>query len=154
MGLAKRKDIRLEGFNYALDSYVYFLTLCTENSEKIFADHSKASIVIDELNFRISKGEIVLYCYCIMTDHVHFLLSLRERYQKDLRVWVASFKRFTAKCLKEKYGIFPVWQKNFYDHIIRKDESLENIAQYIVCNPVRKGLVEVWSDYPFSAITF
>ena len=41
------------------------------------------------------------------------------------------------------------WQKDFYDHVIRKEENLISIARYILDNPVRKGLVARWDDYPF-----
>jgi REP element-mobilizing transposase RayT len=43
-----------------------------------------------------------------------------------------------------------VWQRSFYDHPLRKDEDLLKVAEYIIYNPVRKGLVEDWRDYPFS----
>ena len=43
-----------------------------------------------------------------------------------------------------------VWQGSFYDHALRKDEDLLKVADYIVCNPVRKGIIQDWKDYPFS----
>ncbi len=42
-----------------------------------------------------------------------------------------------------------LWQKSFYDHVIRKEEDLNSIAGYIFNNPVRKELVENYEDYPF-----
>ncbi|MFZ2089614.1 MAG: hypothetical protein WAU47_13665, partial [Desulfobaccales bacterium] len=41
------------------------------------------------------------------------------------------------------------WQKDFFDHILRKDESLPVVIRYVLENPVRKGLVSDWRDYPF-----
>jgi hypothetical protein len=46
-----------------------------------------------------------------------------------------------------------MWQKNYNDHVVRTDESLYNIAEYILNNPVRKNLVTEWQQYPFSKIS-
>jgi len=49
-----------------------------------------------------------------------------------------------------KYGIKgSVWQKRWYDHILRKDEDVGKIGQYILNNPVRRGLVEDWYEYTY-----
>ena len=41
------------------------------------------------------------------------------------------------------------WQKDFYDHVIRTHEDIAAQVRYILDNPVRKGLVSSWEDYPF-----
>jgi len=41
------------------------------------------------------------------------------------------------------------WQKDFYDHVIRKHEDITTQIKYILDNPVRKGLVSSWQEYPF-----
>lgn len=41
------------------------------------------------------------------------------------------------------------WQKDFYDHIIRNHEDIAVQVKYILDNPVRKGLVSSWQEYPF-----
>jgi REP element-mobilizing transposase RayT len=85
-----------------------------------------------------------------MPDHLHLLLSLSEHYQRSLQNWVAAFKRYNARIVNLLYEISPLWQKNFYEHIVRKDESLFKITEYILNNPVRKGLVSNRQDYPYS----
>ena len=102
------------------------------------------------MEFRRSTNRIRLFCYCVMPDHLHILLALSENYQKSLQNWVAAFKRYTSKVINEKFDIKPLWQKNFYDHIVRKKESLIKIAEYIINNPVRKGIVQNWEEYPYS----
>ena len=42
----------------------------------------------------------------------------------------------------------PIWQAGYYDHAIRKDEDIVNIARYIIANPIRAGLVKKVGDYP------
>jgi REP element-mobilizing transposase RayT len=79
-------------------------------------------------------------------------MSLTESYNKNLNNWVSSFKRYTSKLPKERLNISPVWQKNYYEHVVRNDESVENIAEYILNNPVRRNLVADWEDYPHSKL--
>jgi len=42
------------------------------------------------------------------------------------------------------------WQKDFYDHVLRKNEDMVAQIKYILDNPVRRGLVSSWDEYPFS----
>jgi putative transposase len=146
----RRKRLHPKNFSYKGSDHIYFLTLCTQDSKNIFIDHRIAITVGDELEYRRSKNEIKLFCFCIMPDHLHILLSLDGSYAKSLQDWVAAFKRYTSKIAKESYGISKLWQRNFYDHVVRKEESLLKITDYILFNPVRKGIVSDWRDYPYS----
>jgi REP element-mobilizing transposase RayT len=147
----KRKNIRLKDFEYK-SGYAYFVTICTKNKTEYFLNKEIAEIVETSINFRISKNEITVICYCIMPDHIHMLFSLNENYEHDLSTWVSSFKRFISHLVNAKFMIADLWHINYYDHIVRNDESLENIVEYILNNPVRKNLVTDWKDYPFSKI--
>lgn len=156
-----RKNIRLECFNYKGSAYVYFITICTHDKQHYFSNVKVAKIIKDEIEFRMIN-EIKLFCYCIMPDHLHMLLSLTENYAKKgagksigkgtLQNWVSAFKRYTSRIANQLFEIKPLWQKNFYDHIVRKEESFLKIAEYIVNNPVRKGMVSEWEEYPHSRI--
>lgn len=147
----KRKSIRLNGFDYS-SGYVYFVTICTKNRTEHFLNKEIVQLTEDSIDFRVSKNEITLICYCIMPDHIHLLLSLNENYGRNLSEWVSSFKRFISNKVKTKFGITDFWHINYYDHIVRDEESLENIAEYILNNPVRKHMVKEWRDYPYSKI--
>ena len=148
----RRKRMHLSGFDYTGGSHVYFLTLCTADNKPLFMDPGIAGLIANELELRRNRDEIILFCFCIMPDHVHMLLSLSHGYSKGLIDWVSAFKRYSARVIKKSYGIAPLWQKNFYDHVIRRDESLIKVAEYIVNNPVRKGMVREWKEYPYSRI--
>jgi REP-associated tyrosine transposase len=146
-----RKKIRLKNFDYR-HGFVYFITICTYEKQPLFKDTRIAELIIKNIEFRISQNEVIIYCYCIMPDHIHLLLSLSDSYNKPLGGWVSAFKRYIAKAMKEKFNIIKLWQANFYDHVIRDAESMQTISEYILNNPVRKGIVEYWEDYPFSKI--
>jgi REP element-mobilizing transposase RayT len=51
---------------------------------------------------------------------------------------IRGFKTFSARRINEHRGTpgIPVWQRNYYEHIVRNDESLNRIRQYISDNPL------------------
>lgn len=154
----QRKQIHLKDFDYSSSDYIFFITICTADKQPYFADPKISKIVIDELEHRRTNQEIKLFCYCIMPDHLHLLISLNENYirkegafgERTLQDWVSAFKRYTSRISGQVCDIKPLWQQNFYDHVIRKDESLLEICSYILNNPVRKGMVSNWEEYPYS----
>jgi len=148
--LRSRKPLRLKGFDYGSKSHAYFVTLCTADRRPLFLESRIAKAIEDEMEFKRAKKEIHLFCYCIMPDHLHLLFSLADDYPKRMQDWVSAFKRYTAKKIFDLYEIRPLWQKNFYDRIVRQEESLLEMAKYIIHNPVRKGIVSNWETYPYS----
>ncbi len=158
--LKQRKRIHLEDFNYSSHEHVFFVTLCTVDKQPHFSNPKISKIIIDELEYRRINKEIKLFCYCMMPAQLHLLISLEEHYTKKpdafgertLQNWVSAFKRYTARVIRKMYSIKPLWQPNFYDHIVRRDESLIEICQYVLNNPVRKGIVSAWEEYPYSKI--
>jgi len=94
------------------------------------------------------ENNIPLYAYCILPDHAHFLLSASE--VQGIIEFVREIKsRSTKIAWQHGYG-GKIWQRSFYDHFLRKDEDCRMVANYIINNPVRNGIVEHWKDYPFS----
>jgi len=89
-----------------------------------------------------------------MPDHIHLLISLNEDYNQTLSNWVSSFKRFISKTAKRDFNINDLWQRNYYDHIIRTEESMYKIAEYILENPVRKNIVQRSEEYPSAKLYF
>jgi REP element-mobilizing transposase RayT len=147
----ERKHIRLKDFAYKT-GYVYFATICTLDRQPHFNNKDLAEFIVSAIDFYINNNTVNVYCYCIMPDHIHLLLSLNDNYPKDLSVWVSSFKRYISRETGNKFGILNLWQRNYNDHMVRTDESFLNIAEYRLNNPVRKGFVNEWSEYPYSKI--
>lgn len=87
-----------------------------------------------------------------MSNHIHLLLSICEEYEKTLSAWVSTFKKYISVESKKRLGVVNLWQKNYYDHVVRNEESMKTIADYILNKPVRKGIVNEWEKYPFSRI--
>ena len=83
-----------------------------------------------------------------MPDHLHLLLEGIFP-DSDLKKFVSSYKQYTGYLYKER-GKTKLWQPSYHDHILRKDEDILSVAQYILNNPVRKKLVEHFLDFKFS----
>ncbi len=79
-----------------------------------------------------------------MPDHVHLLIAPLER-EAAVGNASAAIKRFMRQDLKATWQ----WQPGSFDRLLRSDESAEQKWQYMRENPVRAGLVQEWSDWPY-----
>ena len=141
----QRKRNRLQHFDYE-GSYAYFLTICCYDNVSCFTNKNTVFNILNSLNSISSTMNFSIIAYCFMPDHLHILTSGEERI--NLIKFVKQFKQITGYNFKKATGR-RLWQKSFYDHVVRKEENLNSIAEYIFNNPVRKGLVEDYDDYPF-----
>ena len=85
-----------------------------------------------------------------MPEHVHVIAELQEGW--NLSKIMNTFKSFTARGINEHLGQSgQVWQRGYYDHALRRDESWEAVVRYALENPVRKGFVKQCEDWPWSS---
>ena len=159
-----RKNIRLKGYDYS-QAGLYFVTVCTNFKEKILWQDVKGDEVIlspigkavDEcINFIDENYEnVVVDKYCIMPNHIHLIidlgfsesrrgsLPLRElENQKNIELHnvIGRMKSYTTRQYKILSGNTVLWQRNFYDHIIRNDEDYAEKWQYIDENVLKWNL--------------
>lgn len=83
-----------------------------------------------------------------MPDHLHLLLVASSG-DADLIEAMKRFKQGTGFTYKQQERQ-PLWQKSYYDHVLRRDEDIRFVARYIAENPVRAGLVEHYGEYPLT----
>jgi len=120
-------------------------TLCVKDNFSFLKNPETVKICVKILGETASLTGCIVPIYCFMLDHLHFVLF---GVQDDADLWeaVVRFKQKTGFYLNKECSQFH-WQKDFYDHIIRQDENLITQIRYILDNPVRKGLVNNWTDY-------
>ncbi len=83
-----------------------------------------------------------------MPEHSHLVFQLIG--DKTLSEVMKSLKQFTGRKIKQNMKLEnPVWQEEYYDHFIRKDEDLLEIINYCWYNPVRAELVDTPDKYPY-----
>ena len=122
---------------------VYFITInCRERRTNQLARSEIAVPLLDSVRFRNEQFIWFAYLFLVMPDHIHALLSFPPS-QDTLQKTVSSWKRWTAR----QWGI--VWQRDFFEHRLRDDESWREKADYILANPVRKGLVKASEEWQY-----
>ena len=155
MEYPQRKNIRINRYDYATAG-AYFITICTQNREKLFwlgadsfsfvgADSIRpqdvplspiGSLVEDAIS-QISEHyeHISVDNYCIMPDHVHILLRIAPTISGasvGLSTVIGSLKRWVSRQAGR-----PIWQKSYFDHVIRGQRDYNEIWQYIEENPLK-----------------
>ena len=96
-----------------------------------------------------------LYVAVVMPDHVHLILTpaidCERREIHSLIAIMRSIKGASGHSINEHWGRRgPVWQEESFDHVLRCSEGLDAKVQYVLENPVRKGLVSDWRNYPWA----
>lgn len=144
--LIKRKANRLKNFDYSA-SGAYFITICTKNRKCILSEIVGADIIrpceiqLTQYGEIVKSGIIniskiypncIVNHYVIMPNHIHLIITIDNEYGRIISAptVIGQFKRYVSK----KCG-FSIWQKSFYDHIIRDNEDYLTKAQYIENNP-------------------
>jgi len=145
--LPHRKTTRLKDFDYSLP-HAYFITLCTKDKVEYFKDNGFYREIIGCLIHEKEKYGFSIYAYCLMPDHLHILLSPKEL-GRSIPDFIGAFKSKTTRTAWQRGIRGSLWQSSFYDHILRKDENVKQAAEYIFNNPVRKGMVSQWQEYPY-----
>ena len=147
----RRKAIRLAGFDYSDPNQVFFITLCTNYRQPTFQDAKLASRINESILHRAARHYCLIYAYCLMPDHLHLALSPVSS-GRGVPQLLQEFKSYTTRISWQQGHKGPLWQQNYYDHIARREEDVLTICQYILCNPVRKGLVDDPADWPYAGM--
>jgi REP element-mobilizing transposase RayT len=112
-------------------------------------EQAVAEVVTEAMHFYDQKHYDLL-SYCIMPNHVHMMITLLPDAPVLFKI-MQNLKRYTAlnaNKLLERAGAF--WEEESYDHLVRSEEELYRILNYILRNPVKAGFVSEWQDWPFT----
>lgn len=157
--LPKRKRNRIKDFDYA-EPGGYFITICTRGNKCILSDivcedrsdniknnYTKIGSIVDKyLNMiESSYQNVSLGRYVIMPNHVHLILILSSgtpgSSSPTISQIISAFKRFVNK----EIG-YSIWQRSFYDHVIRETRDYEEISLYIENNPLKWRFDKFYSE--------
>jgi putative transposase len=142
----RRKINRLNRELYC-EERIYFITICCYNGQKLFVDPHIINEILQELDKCCNLHGFTNCAYCFMPNHVHLLFRGKEG--ADLIKLIKQFKQKTGYSFRKATGK-RLWQKSYYDHILRKEEDVVEVVRYILENPIRKGLSRQAEEYPFS----
>jgi REP element-mobilizing transposase RayT len=112
---------------------LYFVTFCTHRRRNILATGAIHSAFTKFAIRAYAERHVAVGRYVIMPDHIHLFV----RGPEDLRLgqWVGPLKQHLAKAIE--FTAPPVWQRGFFDHLLRSDESYAEKWNYVRENPVR-----------------
>jgi len=139
-------DLRKGRFNEQWRAY-FVTTVLADRDKCYLRDLFCARIVVSEMRQLHDSGAVNSLAWVVMPDHVHWLFQLGETL--PLPSVMKTFKARAAHRVNaylNRQG--SLWQKAYYDHAVRKEEDIRQIARYIVANPLRAGLVGKIGDYP------
>nr|MBA2431089.1 transposase [Chthoniobacterales bacterium] len=95
-----------------------------------------------------TEHNIAVGRYVIMPDHVH--LFVRGDAEFQLTRWISLLKQCLGKQIVRTFPNDPLWQRGFFDHVLRSNESYSEKWNYVRENPVRAGLVENADEWPYA----
>lgn len=149
MNQPRRNSLRLRGYDYA-SAGAYFVTICTHQREHLFEEHILRVLVEEEWGLLPERfSEIGLDEWVVMPNHFHGIICLSGQAEAvgevrpTLAKVVGVFKsRVAVRWLAWIDEYAPgrsgrIWQRGYYDRIIRSERELNNVRRYIRDNPRR-----------------
>jgi REP element-mobilizing transposase RayT len=119
------------------------------NREDIFYDKKDRRNFLKRLAFYLDECEVTLYCFCLMTNHIHLLLEMG---QNPLSQMLHRLLTWHARYHNKKYDrVGHLYQGRYKAVLCDKDGYLLELVRYIHLNPVRAGLATNPREYPWSS---
>ncbi|OGT90454.1 MAG: transposase [Gammaproteobacteria bacterium RIFOXYA12_FULL_61_12] len=138
-------SLRIGRFSEANRAY-FVTTVLAERDRRYFTDLWLARIMVAEMRRLHDAGVVHSLAWVVMPDHLHWLFQIGEA--ATLAQVVKNLKARSAHRINQRLNRQgPLWQKAYYDHALRRDEDVRQIARYICANPLRAGLVRMVGDY-------
>ncbi len=157
MKLTKRKHIRLENYDYSTEG-AYFVTVCvksqqtplcaisgTPDTPDIHLTHAGSLILKVWHSLRERFPAVTLDEFIVMPDHVHGVLFLNSESGKSTSLGkvIGAFKSLSTLAVNRSLNRSgALWQRGYYDRVIRNSKELGEIRKYICDNPVRLLLLQ------------
>lgn len=166
----KRRSIRLKGYDYA-QSGLYFITLCCQHRAHLFGEIRQGEMILNDAGQIADAcwkaipehfPHAVLHEYVVMPDHVHGVIEIivgaekfppppmndraknfspRRSPSRTIGSIIRGFKIGVTKWMRQHTDVHDVWQRNYYEHIIRNELSYHAISAYIRNNPAK------WNEF-------
>jgi REP element-mobilizing transposase RayT len=140
---------RLDRIYPGIKAPLYVITTNAKGHGRMLSHPAAAQVVIDALHRAEPEHGWLVGRYAVMPSHVHFFTSPARDTAKSLSSFVGFWKRGIA--IRLRASVLPTfaWQPEFYDHLLRREESYEQQWRYLWLNPINAGLVDDPSSWPY-----
>jgi len=139
----------------------YFFTLVTHKRLPLFSSQEAVALVLDATRYTSARMPFDVIAYVILPDHLHFIWALPETssdYSTRWRLIKSYFTRyhnqndsFVITASRKKKMEQGVWQRRFWEHLIRDEFDLVRHVEYIHYNPIKHGYVRSLMDWKHSS---
>jgi REP element-mobilizing transposase RayT len=148
-----RRSVRLKGYDYSEEG-LYFITICVQDRKCLFGkivygkmNLNDAGNISDNCWLEIPNHfpNVVLHEHIVMPNHVHGIIELiktgSQNGSESSAVGVENFQPLQSPNVSlssmgiQNFEPLRIWQRNYYEHIIRNEQSYQQIADYIINNP-------------------
>ncbi|HEX8077921.1 MAG TPA: transposase [Chthoniobacterales bacterium] len=132
------------------------MTACLNQRRELLANHPVHNALVRFAERAYLDHGIAVGRYVIMPDHLHLFVSGPPDF--DLGRWMGMLKQSLEKAVilsapasptGRRLQKTPIWQRRFFDHVLRSEESYAQKWDYVRDNPVRAGFVENADDWPY-----
>ena len=145
--IKSRKNIRLKGYDYSLEGY-YFITICVKNRLNLFWENvgvapqgdpqinlTRAGLIVQKYikNYE-NINDINIDDYIIMPNHIHMIINLDNGSPRGATPTIPKIINSLKSIISKEIG-YSIWQRNYYEHIIRNEKEYFKIKEYIINNP-------------------
>ena len=154
-------------------SKLHFITFAVVRWTKVFTVEKYVNIVVESLKFCQKEKGLEVYAWCVMPNHVHFILGSKINNINDI---VRDFKKYTSVHItrameldaseegrrmldifkdeaqrSNKHVKYKFWQNQYHPIELSTNKMMDQKLDYIHENPVKAGLVELAEDYKYSS---
>jgi putative transposase len=163
-----RHSIRLKEYDYSSPG-AYFITVVTHRYKCIFGKIIEKEMQMNDLGMIVRDCwinipehfmDIEIEPYVIMPNHIHGIITIHENDRRgtiyrapktekygqpvvgSVPTIMRTYKAAVSRIARRESGMVNIWQRNYYEHIIRDRNELQSITQYILAN------AELWNDDP------
>ena len=164
-----RRSIRLREYDYS-QAGAYFVTICTWQKECLLGDVVNGEMRLNEFGGIVDREwhktprirkEIELDSFVVMPNHIHGIIIINDTGNdkrnvgangrsplrmkpKSLSSFIAGFKSIVTKTINQNRNTpsMPLWQRNYFERVIRNENELHAIRQYIINNPLQWDMDE------------
>ncbi|WP_372806724.1 REP-associated tyrosine transposase [Pontiella sp.] len=126
-------------------SNIIHVTVCSKNRRHIFANAQSHEVIVAAW---LKADRWKVGRYAIMPDHIHFFCSPVGIEYPPLIKWIRYWKSMASNHWPRP-DEHPIWQTDFWDTQLRRSDSYSEKWHYIRNNPVRAGLCETATDWPY-----
>ena len=133
-----------------LENVAYHIITRGNQKQIVFPEQEDFKKYLKMLAKYVTKYQIKLYAFCLMSNHVH--LAVKPNESKDMIKLMQCLNLSYTAYFNNKYNkVGHLWQARYLSKVLYNDAYIIGCITYIEANPVRANLVKHMQDYPFSS---